>query len=287
MIARPVGDGGGMAPAPEPDDAVFQRGFGQVFRFMQDYCMKRAGIHVPDGKQDLVRARLSKRVRALRLSGFTAYLDVLRDSPPKGEARIALEALTTNLTYFFREERHFQVLREALPAWCRGPSRVWSAGCSSGEEPYTIAMTAVESSQMAGVSPPKILATDLDTGMVERTRAGRYATERLKGISPEQLRRFFRRDRVTGEAVVEPETRSLVSAARLNLMGPWPMKSRFHAIFCRNVMIYFTNPTRESLVRRYHEVLEPNGLLFVGMSESLNSLDVPFEYVEPGVYRPV
>ena len=275
-----------LAPAPEPNDPEFLRGFPQLFRYVQELCARRAGIHLPEGKKDLVRSRIAKRVRAHHLTDFGAYLEVLRASDANGEERVAVEALTTNLTYFYREDRHFDVLAAAVPHWRDHPLRVWSAGCSSGEEPYTLAMTLSKALPSAAPAP-KILATDLSTEMVRRTAAGRYAKDRLKGVPADDLKRFFRLDRSTGEAVVEPGTRSMVQAARLNLMGPWPMKRPFHVIMCRNVMIYFTAPTRQELIRRYHAQLREDGLLFVGLSESLNSLDVPFEYVEPGVYRPL
>jgi chemotaxis protein methyltransferase CheR len=198
-----------------------------------------------------------------------------------------IDALTTNKTSFFREARHFDVLREQvlLPARRSAASRLrgWSAACSSGEEPYTLAMLVREHARE--IPDTRLLATDLSNRVLERAKKGHYPIESLESV-PEELRsRHFRR--VPGEPdvmQVAPETRQLVRFAWLNLMEAWPLKGPFDFVFCRNVMIYFDKPVQEWLVQRFHGLLAPGGLLFIGLAESLTGLKHAYRFVEPGVY---
>lgn len=258
----------------------------EEFEVISRVVRQVAGIHLHEGKQGLVRTRLSPRLRALGLADYGGYLAYLRS--PDGEAEMPrmLEALTTNKTSFFREPGHFRFLSEELvPAWEREGSeevRLWSAGCSSGEEPYTIAL-------LLGARAPalkvRILATDLSQRMLERARAGVYREEAIAEI-PETLRRLgLEPGPMTGTRRIRKEIADRVRFARLNLMDPWPMKGRFDAIFCRNVMIYFDRPTQERLVNRFADVLVPGGHLFIGHAESLTGIRHPLRYVLPAIYR--
>lgn len=247
-----------------------------------------SGLNLHEGKFGLVRSRLSSRVRAAGLTDFDSYLERLRADRSGRELGLLVDALTTNKTSFFREPRHFEVLREqVLPELQprRRQLRIWSAGCSSGEEPYTLAMVLLD---QLGRSPnARILATDISARMLDRARQGVYPEEALEDV-PAHLRQLcFRRlspARPANYAVVEP-VRALVHFARLNLMAPWPMRRRFDLICCRNVMIYFDKPTQQQMVERFWDLLLPGGWFFAGHSESFAGLDHGFRYVEPAVYQ--
>lgn len=251
-----------------------------------------AGIQLRDGKEGLVRSRLAKRLRQLGLGDFGAYLERVRADAR--ELAEMVDLLTTNKTSFFRESAHFDFLRDRLlPSLGPGPVRLWSAGCSSGEEPYTLAMVIRDAWPDADRRDVKILATDISRRVLATAAAGVYPEALLEDVPPDLLRRHF--TRAAREAVTRPGAaggwrandalRSLVTFAPLNLMGAWPMRGPFQAIFCRNVMIYFDKATQQALVERYYGLLAPGGHLFVGHSESLSALSHRFSYVQPAVYR--
>jgi len=253
-----------------------------------------AGINLHVGKQELVKARLNKRLRELGMSSFDQYLTYLENDRTGNELVTMLDALSTNLTHFFREPSHFDYLRqEVLPRVLQkgGPRRIriWSAGCSSGEEPYSIAVTLAESIPNFGAWDVRILATDLSTRVLNTATEGLYPESRLSGIQKALLHRHFNPvAKPKGEEKtwqVKPEMRQLITFARLNLMGQWPMKGPFDVIFCRNVMIYFEKPTQTELVRRFRSLLSPGGTLFIGHSESLTGTDHELHYVQPTVYE--
>ena len=251
-----------------------------------------AGIQLRDGKEGLVRSRLARRLRQLGLGDFGAYLELVRADAR--ELAEMVDLLTTNKTSFFRESAHFDFLRDRLlPSLGPGPVRLWSAGCSSGEEPYTLAMVIRDAWPDADRRDVKILATDISRRVLATAAAGVYPEALLEDVPPDLLRRHF--TRAAREAVTRPGAtggwrasdalRSLVTFAPLNLMGAWPMRGPFQAIFCRNVMIYFDKATQQALVERYYDLLAPGGHLFVGHSESLSALTHRFSYVQPAVYR--
>jgi chemotaxis protein methyltransferase CheR len=249
-----------------------------------------SGIKLGPGKEGLVRGRLAKRVRAVGLDSFAEYLRLVESDAGRAELAEMVDALTTNKTNFFRESAHFDFLGgTVLPALAAagGPARIWSAGCSSGEEPYTLAMVACERLAHPERVPVRILATDLSARVLARARAGVYTAEQLDGVPHAALEKYFERAPETGPSArrIGARARGLVKFGRLNLMGAWPMRGPFEAILCRNVMIYFDKETQERLVNRYHELLAPGGYLFVGHSESLTGLRHPFAYVQPAVYR--
>jgi len=259
----------------------------RAFRAIAELVHEVAGIHLGDGKRELVRARLGKRIGELGLGGFEEYVDLVRKDRTGKELLVMIDLLTTNKTSFFREPAHFAFLRETvIPSVRPGRFRIWSAACSSGEEPYSIAIELLEDLRGGGWDP-RILATDISPSILALARRGIYRGDQLEDVPPPLRKKYFRPAPEAGEDrwSVVPAVRALVRFARLNLMDPWPMKGPFDVIFCRNVMIYFDKPTQARLVARFHDLLRPGGWLFVGHSESLTNVDHPYEYVQPAVYR--
>jgi len=275
-------DGAGVGATD--DDAFAAREFRftrRDFDTLRELVYATTGIALAEHKQDMVYNRLARRLRSLGLDSFSAYLDRLRGGDDAAEAEMAIltNAITTNLTRFFREAHHFEHLREtaipdSLARMRRGDQRrlrVWSAGCSSGEEPYSIAITLAETGGLAAGFDSRILATDLDTDMLARGVAGVYPTEGLDGL-PDELRQRHSSATETADgrpAVRMAETlRRAITFKQLNLMHDWPMQGPFDAIFCRNVMIYFDAQTRTWLVERFFDYLRPGGWLYTGHAES-------------------
>ena len=259
------------------------------FKAVSELMYGISGVNLTPGKEGLVESRLASRLRALSLDSFTEYLAFVKSDPKRVELTTLVDLLTTNKTNFFREVAHFDYLKECvLPdlAQRRG-ARFWCAGCSSGEEPYTLAMVLAEAWNASQLSGVKILATDLSTRVLARAAAAEYDEAAIGDMAPERVRRHFNRSETQGGAryQVKQPLRQLVHTARLNLMGDWPMKGPFDVIMCRNVMIYFDAPTQERLVNRFHELLTPGGSLLVGHSESLTALSHSFTAVQPATYR--
>jgi chemotaxis protein methyltransferase CheR len=245
-----------------------QRDFDRVRRMIH----ARAGISLGPSKGNMVYSRLSRRLRALGLDSVRSYLDGLEGDEAAAEWEAFTNALTTNLTAFFREGHHFATLREHLARRAsRGPARIWCAAASTGEEAYSIAMTAADAFQ--SLNPPvSILATDVDTQVLATARAGVYPMERVESLDQSMQRRFFRRGTGTreGSCRVSDELAALIRFEPLNLLDArWPIRAPLDAIFCRNVMIYFDEATRRELLCRFAPLLAPDGLLFMGHSESL------------------
>lgn len=260
------------------------------FRHISNAVYKVSGIDLHQGKEELVKARLLKRLRHLRLGTFEGYLKYLEQDKSGGEMQAMVDVLTTNKTHFFRESEHLDFLRnEIVPQLNRERIRIWSAGCSSGEEPYSIAISLNESLPEPDKSDIKILGTDISDRMLERARQGIYEQEMLKTMPPQLSGKYF--DQQSAKAgrryQVNSRIRSLVYFAKLNLMEEWPMAGPFDVIFCRNVMIYFDKPTQERLVRKFWPLLKEGGHLMVGHSESLTFMSHEYRYVRPAVYQKV
>jgi chemotaxis protein methyltransferase CheR len=239
------------------------------FEVISERVYRFSGIRLPEGKREMVYARLARRLRSLRLASFDDYLRFLELEPAEWEH--CTNALTTNVTAFYREEHHFGILAAHARATARPgePFRVWSAGCSTGEEPYTIAMCLTDA---LGGAPFSVLATDLDTQVIASARQGVYPLQSVLRLPESRQKRFFLRGtgRHEGRARVRPEIAAHVDFLRVNLMDKaWPVEPGLDAIFCRNVMIYFDKPTQRALVERYARLLRPNGLFFAGHAESL------------------
>lgn len=226
------------------------------------------GIQLPAHKRQLVTSRLSKRLNQLELPSFAAYLDYLEGPNAEKEMVQFCNAITTNLTSFFRESHHFEHLTtNVLQDNSSAPLRIWSAGCSSGEEPYSIAMTLLDAGILGLKKNTRILATDLDTSVLDRAKLGETLEKQLTGIDKKTRDRYF--DNCSpGLYRISKECRDLIVFNYLNLLGDWPIKVEFDYIFCRNVMIYFDKPTQSSLVSRLINQLRPNGVLYFGHSET-------------------
>ncbi|AJE04958.1 chemotaxis protein CheR [Geobacter pickeringii] len=259
------------------------------FGRIRELIYRWAGISLNPNKQQMVYSRLARRLRLRGIASFAAYIDLVERGEP-GETEEFINALTTNLTSFFREPHHFPILarhlEELLPL--RRPLTIWSSAASSGEEPYSLAMTMVE--LFGSFTPPvRIHATDIDTSALERGRRGIYPTERVKELSPARMKRFFLRGegKNAGYVRVKPELQWLVTFGRLNLLDErWPLAERFDAIFCRNVMIYFDKETQYQVLKRFVPRLQPEGLLFAGHSESFHQAGDLFRLCGKTVYAP-
>jgi chemotaxis protein methyltransferase CheR len=264
------------------------------FEFIRHVIGENAGIVLGPNKRQLVQGRLGRRLRELGLPSYEAYCNHVRNSGPE-ELVGLINALTTNVTAFFRENHHFEALGaymipEALQRNQQSRRlRIWSAGCSTGEEPYCIAMVASAAMPSAARWDLKILATDIDSDVVAAAQAGIYPMDRLTSVPQAQLHRCFRKGTGAnaGHALVQPDIARLVSFRTLNLLQQWPMSGPFDIIFCRNVMIYFDQPTRERLVSRFAALLAPDGYLCLGHSESIHATAGPFRLVGKTIYRRV
>lgn len=272
---------------PASDDEAFEKQFQTVSRIIYD----SAGIALTDKKQELVRSRLTRRFRELGLANLGEYVDLVSGPNAKDELPSMIDALTTNKTFFFRESAHFDYLVDTvIPNLPPGHQelRVWSAGCSSGEEAYSLAMVLKDTLGRKAMSF-RILATDICAPVLATAKAGVYPNKALDSVPQEYQKRFLRKvqDPASGADAIEvtPELRKSVSFGRLNLMGEWPMKGPFDCIFCRNVMIYFDKETRNNLVKRYWRLLRPGGYLFIGHSETLGTEDLGYRFIQPAVYQ--
>lgn len=229
---------------------------------------RSAGIALADGKQEMVYSRLARRLRATGVESFSRYLDTLENDANSPEWESFTNALTTNLTSFFREPHHFPILAEH--ARKHPQMTVWCSAASTGEEPYSIAMTLCDA--YGTLEPPvRIVATDIDTNVLATAALGVYPNERVASLPTAQLKRFFLRGRGSQEGLVRvrPELRKLIEFMPLNLLAPrWPLSNPFDVIFCRNVMIYFDKPTQRQILERFVPLMKPDALLFAGHSEN-------------------
>ena len=240
------------------------------FERVRKLIYQYAGISLSAVKQDMVYSRLARRLRATGLKTFAEYLALL-EKGDRGEWEKFVNSLTTNLTSFFREPHHFPILAEHLKKLQNRPSiKIWCSAASTGEEPYSIAMTVVEAFGGFNV-PVSIMASDLDTNVLATAEKGVYPLERVGKLSPERMKRFFLKGSGAqeGQVCVRPELRRLVSFQRINLLeANWPVRGPLDAIFCRNVMIYFDKPTQHKILARFTPLMHEDGLLFAGHSES-------------------
>lgn len=263
------------------------------FEYIRDMVGDRTGIVLSEHKVDMVYGRLARRLRQLNIKSFKDYLKRL-ESDGDQELVEFTNALTTNLTAFFREPHHFEFLaKTAIPELVKQRPdkrlRIWSAGCSTGEEPYTIAITLHEALPLIRNWDVKILATDLDSNVVARAKAGIYDQERVNGINTDRQNRWFRKGSGSndGKVRVSPDLQQLITFKQLNLMHQWPMRGPFDIIFCRNVVIYFNKDTQRVLFDRYADMLADDGYLIVGHSESLHKVTERFSLLGKTVYKKV
>lgn len=247
-----------------------------------------AGISLSDAKRTLVVSRLSKILRALELPSFDAYVDFLERSGSAEDSQNFVNALTTNLTRFYREDHHFEHLRSHVGALIaekpRGARlRIWSAGCSTGQEPYTVGLDLLGAFPELARWDFKILATDIDTAVIAKAARGIYPENELAGLSSERARPFVKSG--DGTIRIPDAVREVVSFKPLNLIAQWPMKGPFDAIFCRNVAIYFDKPTQGGVFGRFSKLLAPEAFLYIGHSENLGSGGEGFRLVGKTIYQ--
>ncbi len=261
-----------------------------IFERFRDLIYQKSGISLGPQKAALVSARVGKRMRALGIDDYADYLDYVSNDASGQEIVQLLDVISTNVTSFYREPRHFDLLTELLQEWRNKKQtryRIWCAAASTGEEPYTIGITAIEALRNYSCDF-KLLATDISTRVLQVCKQGRYPASKVEAV-PYSLRgKHFSKCLIDGDEqyVVSDELRRLISFGRLNLADPpFPMKGPFDVIFCRNVMIYFDNVVRSRLVDEMFRLLRPGGYLMVGHSESLNAYSGAFRSVQPSVYK--
>ncbi len=261
------------------------------FERIAELAGRYTGIVLGEHKRDMVYGRIARRVRKLNLMSFTLYLDFLEDNP-KQELSSFINVITTNLTSFFRENHHFTFLEKTVLPEVRKKNsvakrmRVWSAGCSSGQEPYSIAMVLSKFSMFADWDV-KILATDLDSDVLEKASLAVYSDTDVDGLDELTIKNYFQRSSIRKEVKVKNRISDYVHFKRLNLLEKWPMKGPFDFIFCRNVVIYFDKPTQKVLFDRYADMLPVGGYLFIGHSENLHGISDRFENLGNTIYRKI
>lgn len=269
----------GEAQPGSPDDLLSDGEFPMTRRDLQDIAAmiyEDAGIYLNETKASLVYSRLAKRIRKIGLKSFRSYCRLVASESGAQERRQMLSLMTTNFTRFFREEHHFDHLRDTvLPGLIKraksgGRVRIWSAGCSQGQEPYTIALTVLSMFPEVERYDFKMLATDIDPMVIAHGRAGIYDTAAIETVSPAMRKQWFKPADRDGEWVVDPALRRLISFRELNLMGKWPFKGPFDVLFCRNVVIYFDEATQARIWSRYSDMLADDGWLYIGHSERLS-----------------
>ncbi|MEJ6476035.1 CheR family methyltransferase [Pseudoalteromonas piscicida] len=258
--------------------------FSEISARVYDVC----GIVLGPHKKEMVYSRLARRIRANGLHSFAEYLSFLEDNQD-AEFSHFINAITTNLTSFFRENHHFEFLaKKIVPEIVARHKqdkrvRIWSAGCSTGEEPYSIAMT------IASAFPSdwdiKVLATDLDSNVLSKASIGEYTANNVTGLDEEKLKKWFLRSADGALYRVKPKLQSFIHFKRLNLLEPWPMKGPFDVIFCRNVLIYFDKETKDKLFQQYHNLLVPNGYLLIGHSETMGKEHLEFKNLGKTIYQ--
>ncbi len=262
---------------------------GKTFQQFADLIYQEAGIHLAEHKQALVSARLGKRMRKLSINDYGEYYRYVQNDATRAELSQLLDAISTNVTFFYREADHFEVLSSVAKQWEQaGQSRfrLWCAAASTGEEPYTIALTLAET--LSDLRDVKILATDISTSVLEIARKGEYEAKKLEKISRNRISQYFTSVRGSGSDRVyrvRDSIKNMITFSWLNLSAPpFPMRGPLDVIFCRNVMIYFDNAVRQRLLDEMHRLLKPGGYLMVGHAESLSGLTGGFRNVRPSVY---
>ena len=259
----------------------------QDFKRVQKLIYDHAGISLSESKQELVYSRLSRRLRATGIRSFTEYLNLLENNDSE-EWEAFTNALTTNLTSFFREAHHFPILADQMRKHKGSePFAIWCSAASTGEEPYSIAMTAVDA--FGSFTPPMtIIATDIDSNVLETAKAGVYPENRVEKLEPDLIKRFFLQGtgRQEGHVRVRKELRDMITYRQLNLLDKsWPLRSQLDVIFCRNVMIYFDKPTQLEILKKFVPLLRNDGLLFAGHSESFYHAEAYFKLRGKTVYE--
>lgn len=267
------------------------------FNLFRRLIYDHSGISLNPSKKELLRTRLRSRLEREKFKSYREYYKfVVNDKT--GQALVPLlDDISTNLTSFYREINHFNYLNKVLPEWIKRKKkagdnmfRIWSAGCSTGEEPYTLAFTMLSHLPNNPIDMKlKILATDLSTDVLKKASDGAYRLDRLNDVPANIMKNYFIKDKDSHNramARIHPAIKELITFRRFNLMNErFPFKNQFDYIFCRNVMIYFDKPTQETLVEKYYRFIKPGGYLFIGHSESLTTIKHSFKYLVPTIYQ--
>jgi chemotaxis protein methyltransferase CheR len=279
------------SPRKNREFEMTDRDFDQIRMLASEFT----GISLSEHKKEMVYSRLARRLRALEIREFSDYISYLK-SNERQELGNFVNSITTNLTSFFRENHHFEYLKStvipelAVQHKADKKIRVWSAGCSTGEEPYSIAMTLSEAREFTAPSwDVKVLATDLDTSVLNHGKQGVYDLNRVEGVDAARRSKWFHHHKADNKSVfhVSDKIKDRVTFNQLNLMNSWPMTARFDVIFCRNVVIYFDKPTQRKLFDRYADLLNEGGYLFIGHSETLHGVTTRFKSLGRTIYRKV
>jgi chemotaxis protein methyltransferase CheR len=266
-----------------------EKDFTRISNLVYEHC----GINLHTGKKELVRARLAKRLRSGNFESFPEYLKYVTEDKTGKEFSILIDSLSTNLTSFFRERQHFDFLEtKFLPQLIERKRkernfriRAWSAGCSSGEEAYSIAITLLEAVEGQGQWDIKVLGSDISTRMLETAKQGHYDISRIKPVPANLIRKYLLKNHKDQVYEVSDRLRDVLVFRYLNLTGDWPIKGPLDIIFCRNVMIYFDKSTQQYLINRYTDLLGHGAILFTGHSESLTGISHSLSYIQPTIYQ--
>jgi chemotaxis protein methyltransferase CheR len=262
-----------------------------LFQKFSTLVFENTGIFLKPEKKELLNARLGKRLRECRIDSFDAYYDYVQADTSGEELTNLINSVSTNFTSFFRENAHFEYLAdEVLPEFSKSGSselKVWSAACSSGEEPYTLSIVLHDYKRRNGSFSFSIQATDISTRVLDIARAGVYTDERIRAMPRDILEQYFQKGKgnSAGYVKVKRQLRDSISFKYFNLMGDFPWVEEFDIIFCRNVMIYFNRETQQELVNKFSQCLKPGGYLFIGHSESLTSIEHSFKQVSTTAYK--
>lgn len=262
------------------------------FQYLRQLVSRETGIVITEAKREMVYSRLSRRLRILNLTDFKEYCQLL-ETDPQGELNAFINAITTNLTSFFREPHHFEFLKTTIiPDLLKRNAasrriRIWSAGCSTGEEPYSIAMTTAEALSDEDGWDCRILATDIDTDVLAKAQRGIYPLERVAGISQARLQQWFLRGGGANQGMtrVVHALRDMIAFRHLNLMEEWPVRGSIDVLFCRNVVIYFNKETQRRIFEKFANCMADHAYLFIGHSESLFKITDRFELIGQTIYR--
>ncbi len=261
------------------------------FEYITHLVKEKTGIKLAQHKRNMVYSRLARRLRELKFQAFSDYLDYLSSDDGETEVGNFVNAITTNLTSFFREDHHFRHLKESVQEILatkplERKMRIWSSASSSGQEPYSIAMTVCDAMQNNLSSwDTKILATDIDTNMLDKCKKGMYPSNMLEDIPEEYRKKYVIGSDSKEEILMADNIKKILTFKQLNLLHEWPMKGPFDFVFCRNVVIYFDKPTQIDLFSRMAELLKPDGILYIGHSESLFKVSDRFELIGRTIYR--
>lgn len=262
----------------------------QDFTRLVQFVKKNYGIDLSK-KMQLIMGRLSNTILAMGYTSFTEYIDHITTSKNPTDMEVLLNKLTTNYTYFMREESHFKFFQETILPYLLSTKKnkvlsIWSAGCSSGEEPYTLSMIIKETlGAQAALWDTRVLATDISQNVLKTAKEGIYNEESLKNLSPSWKSKYFVKTEEKGMYAVAPAIKSNVIFQTFNLMNPIQFRLKFDVIFCRNVMIYFDQSTKDGLVQRFYDATVPGGYLLIGHSETINKDKTPYKYLMPATYR--